>query len=38
VYFLTKGKGWGPYALVGVQASTAPAQGYITLYITSLAR
>jgi hypothetical protein len=37
-YFLTKGGGWGPYVLVGVQASTAPSQGYITLYITSLAR
>jgi len=38
VYFLTKGGGWGPFVLVGVEASTAPTQGYITLYITSLAR
>ena len=38
VYFFAKGRGWGPYALVGVQSSLAPTQGYITLYITSLAR
>jgi len=38
VYFLAKGKGWAPFALVGVQSSLAPTQGYITLYITSLSR